>query len=559
MGSYTTTGRYKTSGNFTAAKTAIYGGSETTYAYYSAEAGGWINAAVSGDTYEISSNTDIYGSSTFTSQNKIGEIKANVTFRTITVNRTGGGTVTLTSGTLYGGRYAVSGSSLTFRASGLATTKLSEVKVNGTAIQTSSGAFTITANADKTVSVTFVPTSYTLSIGSLSGGSATVKVNGAVKTLPVQVNSGDVIQITSTADANHVFSHLSVNGVRSVSNPHSFTVTDSPTVLGYAIEIAFSAKSSYSNTVTKQGDGTVTLTSGGDSVTVTNNTFTAYPGVQYDFLAAAGTGSSFVGWYENGVLLSDSASWSFVQGDAPRTIQARFSENERHSVTFAAGSGPNSYGSGDAAYSAGCRCSLASSPSQSSGKYASGTFSFLVIAGSGWTFDRLYVEDLSLSGGTTEITGASSGSVTVEISFDARVVAIFRNSSASSEPSDVDQGVGQTNVSSGLREWEGGSVPMTATWKSRRYVMNRPASFAGGQVYADGYDANSVSISLHQFQSPDTDAASSSVTRTVPSQDGFRFAARRPEKYLEIGIETKSQVTQATVSTSMGGIWRTNV
>ena len=109
-----------------------------------------------------------------------------------------------------------------------------------------------------------------------------------------------------------------------------------------------------------------------------------------------------------------------------------------------------------------------------------------------------------------------------------------------------------TQDTDAIYKWEGGTANKMMTWRSKRYVASKPFNPSSARVYADAYH---VTLSIYMSSSPD---APSPVTPTASvyarNQNGFRLPMARPEKYVEIEVQSQSDVTEAVVSTSMEGL-----
>ena len=109
-----------------------------------------------------------------------------------------------------------------------------------------------------------------------------------------------------------------------------------------------------------------------------------------------------------------------------------------------------------------------------------------------------------------------------------------------------------TQDTDAIYKWEGDTVNKMASWRSKRFMASKPFNPSSARVYADAYP---VTLSIFMSSSPD---APSALTPTVSlyarSQDGFRLPMSRPEKYIEIELSSRHDVTEAVVSTSMEGL-----
>lgn len=100
--------------------------------------------------------------------------------------------------------------------------------------------------------------------------------------------------------------------------------------------------------------------------------------------------------------------------------------------------------------------------------------------------------------------------------------------------------------------WEGGTENKKFFWRSKRYKATNPFNPAAAMVYGDAYP---VTLNLYMSSSPDAPATTvATVAVAARNQNGFRLPAARSEKYLEIEVGSTADVSEVTVSTSMGGL-----
>lgn len=103
-----------------------------------------------------------------------------------------------------------------------------------------------------------------------------------------------------------------------------------------------------------------------------------------------------------------------------------------------------------------------------------------------------------------------------------------------------------------IYKWEGGTANKMVEWRSKRFVATKPFNPSAARVYAGTYP---VALNLFMCCSPDAPSLTDpTVSVDARNQDGFRLPIARPEKYLEIEVKTSGELTDAVVSTSMGGL-----
>jgi len=103
-----------------------------------------------------------------------------------------------------------------------------------------------------------------------------------------------------------------------------------------------------------------------------------------------------------------------------------------------------------------------------------------------------------------------------------------------------------------IYKWEGGTANKMVEWRSKRFVATKPFNPSAARVYAGTYP---VALNLFMCCSPDSPSLTTpTVSVYARKQDGFRLPIARPEKYLEIEVKTSGELTEAVVSSSMGGL-----
>ncbi len=107
-----------------------------------------------------------------------------------------------------------------------------------------------------------------------------------------------------------------------------------------------------------------------------------------------------------------------------------------------------------------------------------------------------------------------------------------------------------TQDASAIYEWEGDTVSKRLTWRSKRHVSTRPFNPTSAIVDADFYP---VVLSVATASSPDS-ALSRQVSITVAGKTPRRLPVVRPEKYVEISVQSVGVVNEVAVGTSMEGI-----
>ena len=109
-----------------------------------------------------------------------------------------------------------------------------------------------------------------------------------------------------------------------------------------------------------------------------------------------------------------------------------------------------------------------------------------------------------------------------------------------------------TQDTDAIYKWEGDTVNKMASWRSKRFMASKPFNPSSARVYADAYP---VTLSIFMSSSPDAPSLTEpTVSVYARNQDGFRLPMARPEKYIEIELSSRHDVTEAVISTSMEGL-----
>ena len=536
--SISTTGRFKVGAAFVAYKTRI-GADTETYGWYSDELGGWLSGTPSADSRNVSNGESFYSDSGCTQA--LGTVSAGVTLCVVSCASVGSGSCSVSS-TLYGGRYAAQGSSVTFSSVAGSGRKELSFTVNGVA-----SAKTVTASADLTAIATFVPTSYSVSHEATSGGTSIVTVGG--ENLPSGntksgVAAGTEVVVSATPNSGMMFLYAEIDGRRFVTNPTVFTIEDRTDDSIFNVKCVFGSVSSMTDQVVVTGSGDVVVTRDGSEVELDDNgRFEASVGAIYVVSATPESGMKVGGFYENGRLVSTASSYTFVQDAADRVITVAFVAESPIVVNLFCGGDTSSQSESWN----GCTCSVVV-PSGST----IGTYTFTPHAASGYHFVRLYIEDGDGTGKGRVIPAGQS--LAVVIDFNARIVAIFAADLSPVEPQDEDQG-NATRTTATMKEWEGGLAHMVATWRSKRNVFPKPVALSSVRVYANGYGVTLPSLKIATYESPATSDGRETELH-LRNQDARRIPSRRPEKYVELEVKSDERVLELAVSTSMEGLWQ---
>ena len=542
MTGYTsTTGKFKIGGVFLAAKTRLPADDES-YGWYSYELEGWLDEddlTGTGDTRTVNANAPFYATSE-TSGTANGTVSAEVTFYVVSASSVGSGSCGVST-SLYGGRFVVAGTSVTFTATPSANHKVLSFKVNG-----SESELTATANSDLIAVATFCPTSYSVKHETPSGGTSVVTVDETTVE-PGETESGveagaDVV-VTATEAAGKAFLYTEVDGTRYVANPLTFQIQDRPSDDIFNIRAVFGDIASMTDTIVADGDGSVVVKQGDTVVELDDaGKFTATVGAIYTITATPGTGKRVDGFYENGRLAASGTVYTLIQDTAPRTVLVKFADERAISLNLFVGPDITAQTTewND------CTCGVTTPIGTTVG-----TYTFAPSAADGYRFVRLYIEDLDGTGKGRVIPAGQSYAVYLD--FNARVIAIFAANDMPAEPSDVDQG-NATETTGIMKEWEGSEARMTAKWCSRRNVYEKPVAFAAARVYANGYANGLPKLTVATYASPVT-TDGNAVEVVARNQDSFRLPKKRPEKYVEIEVASDARVLELAVSTSVGGLW----
>ena len=209
------------------------------------------------------------------------------------------------AGTTTGSGTYPSGSSVTVTATANSGYSFTNWTVNGTIVSTSSS-YTFTVTADRVLVANFsTANNYTVSLSASPAADGTVHGAGSYP-------SGSSVTVSATANTGFKFTNWTENGtIVSTSSSYTFTITGNRTLVANFMTIStytitLTASPSYGGTVSGAG----TFAAGSSrSVTATHK-----------------TGYSFSKWIENGITVSQSATYSFTL-TKNRNLVAKFVHN----------------------------------------------------------------------------------------------------------------------------------------------------------------------------------------------------------------------------------------
>lgn len=100
----------------------------------------------------------------------------------------------------------------------------------------------------------------------------------------------------------------------------------------------------------------------------------------------------------------------------------------------------------------------------------------------------------------------------------------------------------KTGTQYSIKKWEGGSTSMTATFKTKRFILPRPLNYVWACVKST-FDSN-VTFRLYGDETL-------IYTKTVSSKDAFLLPGGSKYQKVEASVETTSKVTEIILATSM--------
>ena len=102
-----------------------------------------------------------------------------------------------------------------------------------------------------------------------------------------------------------------------------------------------------------------------------------------------------------------------------------------------------------------------------------------------------------------------------------------------------------------LVAWEDDDSVKKLTWRSKRIQTEKPLNLSSAQIYADGYP---VKLIINSASSPDEpiEVGKNKVEVDIKSQDARRLPMRRPEKFIEVEVQSEYPINTIKLSTSMG-------
>lgn len=100
--------------------------------------------------------------------------------------------------------------------------------------------------------------------------------------------------------------------------------------------------------------------------------------------------------------------------------------------------------------------------------------------------------------------------------------------------------------------WEESNINKTMIWRSKRIQIEKPLNLSSTQIYADSYP---IKLLIDSASSPDKPTIEKNhVEINVTNQDARRLPMRRPEKFIEIEVQSNNAITDIKLSTAMGGL-----
>lgn len=101
-----------------------------------------------------------------------------------------------------------------------------------------------------------------------------------------------------------------------------------------------------------------------------------------------------------------------------------------------------------------------------------------------------------------------------------------------------------------IYEWEGSGDRKTMRWRSKTYVSSRPFDPSTARLDGTGY---SVLLTVDMFSAPDAAAPTSGSQHKVVemrSQDARRLPVGRPERYMQLEVQSNDEIDFVAVSTN---------
>ena len=99
--------------------------------------------------------------------------------------------------------------------------------------------------------------------------------------------------------------------------------------------------------------------------------------------------------------------------------------------------------------------------------------------------------------------------------------------------------------------WEGSEQPKRLTWRGKRFAAAVPVNLSAATVQADGYP---VTLRVYAASSPDAPGGNCVAELAVPGCAGVRLPRARPERFVELEVSARVDVTCVVAATSMEGL-----
>lgn len=542
-------------------------GGETAYRFYSSQFDRWFdhNGVNDGGSSEPTGagvvksvkNNAIAYSYNGTSLSTAGTV-ALVNIYDVKTSVSGGGTMSISG--LIDDRFAIGGTSISITTTPDSGKVLASLTANGNnvvgGILTVTGDVTISAVfglSSQTINGTLVSANGHLSITHIAtGGTSSSKTQSE---FPITVHPGDWVQMAALPGVDCSLDYMYIGDNRTSESSYRYVVPSPCLVASVEFGASFSAPRTTDVGIESFINCTVTIREQGavsDNVPYTSGTghkaYSLIDGHRYTITVTPNQtpcDKVMLTSYPSGAILQEGTgalTHTFTASGVCMEFCARAYYRNSSNLSVKCGQ----HSSADDNTWNGCTCTYT---------HSGLTYTFTASAAAGYAFKHFYVEDRD---GTGRGIVSSNNPMTISnFTFSARIVAVFKSTTAMAEPADSDQGATHPSATNVLvKMWEGKDDEfMSAKWRSKRHVFPRPVAFNSARVYADSYGRLGPRVTVYQYESPNQLAQSRSVTSTLAvSQNAYRMPVRRPEKYVEIEVEASSPVMEIGVSTSMVGL-----
>jgi len=336
----------------------------------------------------------------------------NVPSATLSVSKAGGGGGTVVSspagiscGASCSATYS-NGPTVTLTATPDGTSNFGSFSSNCTPVTGTPTQCTILMSTNATVTATFVPKTFPLTVSKAGSGAGTVTSSPAgiscgATCSNVPFTNGSTVTLTAAPDANSNFGSFSSNCTPVTGTPTQCTIRMSAAA---TVTVTFSAKT-FPLTVSKAGSGTGTVASSPTGITCGATCTASFnAGSTVTLTATPDAGNSFTSWTSNCTPVTGTPTQCTIAMSAAATVTATFTGPGYRVTVSKAGTGAGTVTSSPAGISCGSTCTAV---------FATGTTTTLTAApDASSNFTGFSSNCTPVAGAPTQCTVSTTATVT---------------------------------------------------------------------------------------------------------------------------------------------------